>query len=212
MVLNIFHFHTDPWGRFPIWLISFRWVETTNQGMMSFFFAHPKTLRWNKRHRNCSSCSSWLHARCHRLDKKSPKFSQDFLDFSGRMNWWTVRFSRKGVPKVWKKAIFFKGKWSMIFHLLVDNMNETKSSDFFRSLMRRSWMNVWKIRFELISPKRSWLFFQTETMPCHVLSSMRCYVNVSENTLPETSMLPLKINGCKRIFLLGPGLFPEANC
>ena len=27
---NIFHFHPDPWRRFPIWLIFFRSVETTN--------------------------------------------------------------------------------------------------------------------------------------------------------------------------------------
>ena len=28
---NIFYFHPETWGRFPIWLIFFRWVETTNQ-------------------------------------------------------------------------------------------------------------------------------------------------------------------------------------
>ena len=29
---------TPIWGRFPIWLICFRWVETTNQVTMSFVF------------------------------------------------------------------------------------------------------------------------------------------------------------------------------
>ena len=27
---NIFDFHPDPWGNDPIWLIFFKWVETTN--------------------------------------------------------------------------------------------------------------------------------------------------------------------------------------
>ena len=27
----IFYFHPENWGRFPFWLIFFRWVETTNQ-------------------------------------------------------------------------------------------------------------------------------------------------------------------------------------
>ena len=31
MVSNIFYFHPENWGRFPIWLIFFNWVETTNQ-------------------------------------------------------------------------------------------------------------------------------------------------------------------------------------
>ena len=31
---NIFYFHPEPWGRFPIWRIFFNWVETTNY----FFF------------------------------------------------------------------------------------------------------------------------------------------------------------------------------
>ena len=29
---QIFFIFTPPWGRFPFWLIFFRWVETTNQG------------------------------------------------------------------------------------------------------------------------------------------------------------------------------------
>ncbi len=32
------------------------------------------------------------------------------------------------------------------------------------------------------------------------------------STLPETNSLTLKINGWKMHFLLGPGLFSEANC
>ena len=28
---NMFYFHPENWGRLPIWLIFFKWVETTNQ-------------------------------------------------------------------------------------------------------------------------------------------------------------------------------------
>ena len=30
VVSNIFYFHPENWERFPIWLIFFNWVETTN--------------------------------------------------------------------------------------------------------------------------------------------------------------------------------------
>ena len=33
-----FFMFTPIWGRFPIWLIFFRWVETTNQSFSSFLF------------------------------------------------------------------------------------------------------------------------------------------------------------------------------
>ena len=35
VVWKIFYFHPEIWGRFPIWLIFFRWVETTNQNFES---------------------------------------------------------------------------------------------------------------------------------------------------------------------------------
>jgi len=34
---NIFYFHPDPWGNDPIWLIVFKWVETTNQVSLIFW-------------------------------------------------------------------------------------------------------------------------------------------------------------------------------
>ena len=45
----VFYFHPDPWGNDPIWLIFFRWVETTNQTlwngrckpMLPFSFCWP---------------------------------------------------------------------------------------------------------------------------------------------------------------------------
>ena len=58
---QIFLIFTPIWGRFPFWLIFFRWVETTNQ--LGFFFATPlrkrletprKTLRFT-RYKHCSS-------------------------------------------------------------------------------------------------------------------------------------------------------------
>ena len=30
VVSNVFYVHPENWGRFPIWLIFFKWVETTN--------------------------------------------------------------------------------------------------------------------------------------------------------------------------------------
>ena len=39
---QIFYIFTPIWGRFPIWLIFFKWVETTNQNMIpSVFCGHP---------------------------------------------------------------------------------------------------------------------------------------------------------------------------
>ena len=38
------YFFTPIWGRFPIWLIFFKWVETTNQKMMGFL-----SIRWKNR-------------------------------------------------------------------------------------------------------------------------------------------------------------------
>ena len=35
MVSNIFYFHPEIWGRFPFWLIFFRWVATTSQKPMN---------------------------------------------------------------------------------------------------------------------------------------------------------------------------------
>ena len=32
----LFYFHPENWGRFPFWLIFFRWVETTNQSVNDF--------------------------------------------------------------------------------------------------------------------------------------------------------------------------------
>ena len=45
-VVVSFFFSTPIWGRFPFWLIFFRWVETTNQvssGSMLSLFSPPKT-------------------------------------------------------------------------------------------------------------------------------------------------------------------------
>ena len=33
------NFHPEPWGRFPFWLIIFRWVETTNQWFLERQFS-----------------------------------------------------------------------------------------------------------------------------------------------------------------------------
>ena len=41
MVSNIFYFHPENWGRFPIWLTFFRWVETTNQDCLETFGLEP---------------------------------------------------------------------------------------------------------------------------------------------------------------------------
>ena len=35
VVSKIFYFHPENWGRFPFWLIFFRWVETTNQNVFN---------------------------------------------------------------------------------------------------------------------------------------------------------------------------------
>ena len=48
--LNYFFVCTPLWGRFPFWLIFFRWVETTNQRMsqkpwLLFLSAHKKTTQ-----------------------------------------------------------------------------------------------------------------------------------------------------------------------
>ena len=45
---QIFFIFTPTWGRFPFWLIFFRWVETTNQLWLSpyRFFSSLMTLRW----------------------------------------------------------------------------------------------------------------------------------------------------------------------
>ena len=52
-------------------------------------------------------------------------------------------------------------------------MNETKSSDFFSSLMRISSMNVWKIRFELIPPKGADFFFIcNDALSCLVVNEV----------------------------------------
>ena len=38
------HFHPENWGRFPIWLIFFRWVETTNQiCILYIYISFPDT-------------------------------------------------------------------------------------------------------------------------------------------------------------------------
>ena len=50
VVSKICYFHPDPWGRFPFWLIFFRWVETTNQLGIDWVFAWYNT--WEEKNPN----------------------------------------------------------------------------------------------------------------------------------------------------------------
>ena len=48
VVWNIFYFHPEPWANDPIWLIFFKWVETTNsQECCSFkVVKNTTTIEW----------------------------------------------------------------------------------------------------------------------------------------------------------------------
>ena len=80
---QIFSIFTPIWERFPIWLIFFKWVETTNQ-MINFFkitFWYPKKLlkiEVLKAHSQCSLqvCQiEWLEDsnHSHLFDRSTPK-------------------------------------------------------------------------------------------------------------------------------------------
>ena len=47
LVSNIFYFHPENWGRFPIWLIYFRWVETTKMFLNGLYLSKlPSNSIW----------------------------------------------------------------------------------------------------------------------------------------------------------------------
>ena len=43
---QIFVIFTPIWGRFPFWLIFFKWVETTNQTITNIFRHHSQDMLW----------------------------------------------------------------------------------------------------------------------------------------------------------------------
>ena len=52
VISNMFYVHPETWGRFLIWLIFFKGVETTNQisSKIELFFWNIRALAWHIRH------------------------------------------------------------------------------------------------------------------------------------------------------------------
>ena len=128
---QIFFVFTPIWGRFPIWLIVFRWVETTNQMKFPFGMAYFRGRFVGFRECNSSVVAyMWLFTDSTMAPvnhHKKPPLVRKYLFFACFSNHQTSKnpslckhnmsfFSHKKIREQWKTTACLPSYIGIIFH------------------------------------------------------------------------------------------------